>query len=350
DHRHPPQRHRRRAGQHPRARRNPRHAHAPVARRAAHHHRLHRRRGAAARGRAAQHRRRGIGAPRAQAVQAGLARVLRRALHRARGQRGRGGRARAGHHRRAVLGGRARHAARDGAVRGGFGSGDAARRRLQAALVAVRLPGAGRGGPEDAGRGARRDGAAHRHRGDGHAAGGAGGGIRGRAADRRAKHAELFPTFRGGPGAAPGAAQARDERHHQGVPDGRRVRDGAGQPRRHPVRARHPHLRNGHAQHAGHRGHPRAQGRDAPAGDGGPQPCRRPGGPCGAALLRRHRCRRRRAGGGGAPLSRAGPVRRRPVADAAELREADAADPPLRRGRGPHRGRPARRPARGGGM
>ena len=55
-------------------------------------------------------------------------------------------RARAGRHRRPVLRGGARHAAADGARRRGRGRGDAARRRLQAAQLAVRLPGAGRGG------------------------------------------------------------------------------------------------------------------------------------------------------------------------------------------------------------
>ena len=47
------------------------------------------------------------------------------------------------------------------------GAGAAARRRLQAAHLALRLPGPRRGGPRDPGRGARGDGPADRHRGDG---------------------------------------------------------------------------------------------------------------------------------------------------------------------------------------
>ena len=39
---------------------------------------------------------------------------------------------------------------------------------------------------------------------------------------------------------------------HRGVADGGRVHRQGGQPRRDPLRARHPHLRDGHAQHARH--------------------------------------------------------------------------------------------------
>ena len=76
---------------------------------------------------------------------------------------------RAGHadgDRRAVRGRDARADARGGADGAGRRGVAAARRRVQAAHLAVRLPGPGRGRAEDPGRRAVRDGPADRHRGD----------------------------------------------------------------------------------------------------------------------------------------------------------------------------------------
>ena len=68
-------------------------------------------------------------------------------------------------HRRPVLGGDAGAGAGRRPRRQGGRRPHAARRRLQAAHLALRLPGPRRGGPEDAGRGPRRDRPADRHRG-----------------------------------------------------------------------------------------------------------------------------------------------------------------------------------------
>ncbi|CAA9302281.1 MAG: 2-keto-3-deoxy-D-arabino-heptulosonate-7-phosphate synthase I beta, partial [uncultured Gemmatimonadetes bacterium] len=346
DHRHPPVRHRRRSRPHPRAHRRAGAAHPRLAGRAAHHHRLHRRRVAAARGGPADPAGGGVGHPRAQEVQAGLQRV-RRGAHGGQDRRprgGGGGRAAALGDRGAVLRGGARHAPRHRPRRARRRSHDAAGRRLQAAQLALRLPGARRDGAANACRSARGDWASGGHGGDGHAPGGAGGRVRGRAPDRRPQHAELRPSLRSGPRAAPGAAQARPFRDGGGAADGGRVHHGAGEPRRDPVRAGDPHLRDGHPQHAGRGGDPRAQARDAPPGAGGPEPRRRPRGAGGPPRLRGHRGRRGRPDRGGASHPRDGALRRRPVAHAQLLLTADGGPSALRRGR---RARAA--PAGGGG-
>ena len=67
----------------------------------------------------------------------------------------------------------------------------AARRSVQAAHLALRFSGPGRGGPEAAGQGQARHRPGDHHRGDERPRCGPGGRIRRCAADRRAQHAEL---------------------------------------------------------------------------------------------------------------------------------------------------------------
>ena len=153
-------------------------------------------------------------------------------------------------HRRPVLGRDAGAGAGGRPRRQGGRRPHAARRRLQAAHLALRVPGPRRGRPQDAGRGPRRDRPADRHRGDGPARPGRRLRVRRRAPGRRAQHAELPAAGGARQGRQAGAAQARPVDDHRGAADGGRVHRQGGQPRRHPLRARHPHLRDGHAQHA----------------------------------------------------------------------------------------------------
>ena len=67
---------------------------------------------------------------------------------------------------------------------------------------------------------------------------------------RRAQHAELHAAARAGPRAQAGAAQARHLGDDRGVAAVGRVHPERRQHRRHPLRARHPHVRDGDAQHA----------------------------------------------------------------------------------------------------
>ena len=76
------------------------------------------------------------------------------------------------------------------------------------------------------------------------------------------------------------------------------------QSRRRAVRARHPHLRDGDAQHARRRGDPGAEARDAPAGDRRSEPRRRRRVARRAARLRGDRRGRRRPDRRGASRSR----------------------------------------------
>ena len=113
-------------------------------------------------------RRRRAGAADPQAVQARLTRAV------ARSDRDRGAwpphrRRLLRLHRRPVHGRDAGADARDGTRRRRRGRDDAPRRRLQAAHVAVRVPGARRGGARDPEGGTRRDRAAARHRAHGSA-------------------------------------------------------------------------------------------------------------------------------------------------------------------------------------
>ena len=114
-------------------------------------------------------------------------------------------------------------------------------------------------------------------------------GVRRHPADRRAQRAEFLPHHRGGPQRQGHPAQARHEHAHRGMAARGRVRPGPRQPQRAPLRARHPHLRDLHAQHAGplRRGD-REEG-IAPAGHHRPEPGRGP-------RRSRHRaCARRRS-------------------------------------------------------
>jgi 3-deoxy-7-phosphoheptulonate synthase len=71
-----------------------------------------------------------------------------------------------------------------------------------------------------------------------------------------ARNMQNFALLKSLAGAGAGAAEARHEFHHQGTADVGRVHRGARQPQRDPVRARHPHVRNGHAQHLRYRAVP----------------------------------------------------------------------------------------------
>ena len=115
-------------------------------------------------------------------------------------------------HRRPVLHRDAGAGAGGRPGRQGGGRPHDARRRLQAAHLALRLPGSRRGRPGDDGRRAGRDRPADRHRGHGPARPGRRLPLRRRAPGRRAQHAEL-PAARGaGQGRQAGAAQARARR------------------------------------------------------------------------------------------------------------------------------------------
>ena len=97
----------------------------------------------------------------------------RRARHDARAPRARlrGRRTRPRRDRRPVLCGGGRDAPRDGGARARARRRGAARRRVQAAHLALRVPRSRRGRAAPARRGARAHRPARRHRGDGHAAG-----------------------------------------------------------------------------------------------------------------------------------------------------------------------------------
>ncbi len=148
----------------------------------------------------------------------------------------------------------------------------AARRRLQAAHLPLRLPGPRPGGPAAARRGQGGDGPADRHRADGHARHRRRAGGRRRDADRRAQHAELPAARRDRPLGAPGAAQAWAVLDARRAADGGRVHPQGRQPQRDAVRARHPHVRDRLPLHARPDGGAGAQGALAPAGDRRPEP------------------------------------------------------------------------------
>ena len=126
----------------------------------------------------------------------------------------------------------------DRARRARRGRDAAARRRLQAAHLALRLPGPRPGGPAAARRGQGGDRPADRHRADGRARPRRRAGGRRRDPDRRAQHAELPAAGRDRPLRAPGAAQARALLDARRAADGGRVHPQGGQPQRDAVRAR----------------------------------------------------------------------------------------------------------------
>ena len=113
-------------------------------------------------------------------------------------------------------------------------------RRLQAAELALRVPGSRAARARAAGPGARGDRPADRHRGDGRR--GAGPGRRGgrHRPARRAQHAELLAAQARGSLRQADPAQAGPLRHHPGAAALGRVPAGRGQPAGDPVRARHP--------------------------------------------------------------------------------------------------------------
>ena len=153
---------------------------------------------------------------------------------------------------------------------------------------------------------------------------GPGGRVRRLHAGGRAQHAELRAAEIAGRLRPAGAAEARHELHHQGAADVRRIHRGARQPQRDPVRARHPHLRDRHAQHLRHRRRPGAERADAPAGDPRSQPRHRQAQPGAGRVARRRRHRRRRPDRGSASLSRESRQRRRAVAHHRGLPRHDA--------------------------
>ena len=171
----------------------------------------------------------------------------------------------------------ARPAADDGAHRARRRRLAAARRRLQAAHLALRLPGPRPGGPAAARRGQGRDRAADRHRADGRARPRAGARGGRRDPDRRPQHAELPAADRDRPLRPAGAAQARAVRDARGAADGGGVHPQGGQPERAAVRARDPHVRDRLPLHARPDRGAGAQGALAPAGDRRPEPRGRAG-------------------------------------------------------------------------
>ena len=176
---------------------------------------------------------------------------------------------------------------------GGGGRVDAPRRRLQAAHLAVRLPGARRGGAGDPRRRARGHGAAGGHRAarrparrrDRHPCR--------RGPDRRAQHAELRAAGGRGQARQARAAQARAVLLARGAPPGRGLHPQGGQRGRDALRAGHPDVRDGHALHARPLRRAVAEAPLPPAGDRGSLArVRRP--PAGGAALARGGCGRRR--------------------------------------------------------
>ena len=169
--------------------------------------RVERRNGAFARADAA------AGAPPTQARHAALRPAAESGRHADHGARRRDRRRPAGPDRRALLGRGRGDAPRGRGLRRPGGRRHAPRRGLQAAHVAVRLPGPRRARPEVPGRGAGEDRPA---RGHGGALLGGGSGrrpLRRRAADRRAQHAELRAAARGGPRRQADPPEAGRRRH-----------------------------------------------------------------------------------------------------------------------------------------
>ena len=181
-----------------------------------------------------------------------------------------------------------------GAGRGDGGGGqarrrqDPARRRVQAAQLALQLPGPRRGGPAHAARRRRSAQPEARLRGHGHQPDRADREVRGHPAGRRAQHAELHAAARARTHAHADHAQARHLRDDRGMAAVGRIHPRRRQHERDALRARHPHLRELHAQHARHLGHPGGPQAEPPADHRGPEPRHR----AGATRWRRWRARR----------------------------------------------------------
>ena len=132
--------------------------------------------------------------------------------------------------------------------------------------LAVQLPGHGRGGPAAAARRRQRARPEARHRGDGHQPDRGDRQVRRHLPGRRAQHAELHAAPRARPHAQADPAEARHLRDDGGVAAVGGIHPLGRQQGRDPLRARHPHVRNLHAQHARHLGDSGRQGAVAPAG------------------------------------------------------------------------------------
>ena len=83
--------------------------------------------------------------------------------------------------------------------------------------------------------------------------------LRGRAADRRAQHAEFRAAEGAGEMRTSDPVEARPEFDSEGIVDERGIHRGARKSRRDVVRTRHPHLRNDYAQHLRHYGDSRVE-------------------------------------------------------------------------------------------
>ncbi len=152
----------------------------------------------------------------------------------------------------------------------------APRRRLQAAHVALRVPGPRCRRPEDPRGGARGDRPARRHRAHRPARHRRGGRVRRLRPGRRAQHAALPAADRARPLTAARPAQARDGRVHRRLPARRGVHPARGQRPRRPLRARHPREVHARPVLPGPRRRDRPQGAHPPAGHRRPVARRRP--------------------------------------------------------------------------
>ena len=92
---------------------------------------------------------------------------------------------------------------------------------------------------------------------------------------RRAQHAELHAAARARPRAEAGHDQARHLGDHRGVAAVGGIHPRRRQQRRHPLRARHPHVRDRDAQHVRHLGDSGGQEAEPPADRRRPEPRRR---------------------------------------------------------------------------
>ena len=165
--------------------------------------------------------------------------------------------------RRGVRGaGDDRHARSEGGRRH-----DPARRRVQAAYLAVLVPGPGGARARDPRGMPARHRSAVRRRGRRRLAGAEGRGDRRLHPHRHAQRAELRAAEGGRAHEQARDAEARPRHDDRGVAAGGRVHRAARQLRDHPVRARHPHVRAVHAQHAGPGRHGGRPARVPPPGD-----------------------------------------------------------------------------------
>jgi hypothetical protein len=219
------------------------------------------------------------------------------------------------------------HAAGDRTARGHAGREDPSRRRVQTAHLPVFVPGARGVRAEDDGDRAGGDGPQGRDRGRVAGRRRACRALRGHPPARNSQHAELRASSGGGTIREAGPAQAGDVFDDRGVAPGGRVRSVAGESRRDPLRARHPHVRDRDPIHA--RPQRRAAGARAVA------PARDRGSFAGHRTLvaraapRARRCRRRRARPDHRSASdpEPGAVGRRTVARLRELRPVDGRPP-----------------------